>query len=175
MQTLLFMIIIILTWIFIWLDLARCANPNPKSLPENKRVKVAGIILLISITCFYTTLYSGLSFIFIAPWYVQFVCVGLLLGGAHLVVGARKQMSTLTAKEVLFSINTSYSAAGVFQKFTHPMFFGIGIILISSWCLLPNILPAVFLLTSLVLLCVKAGFESSELKKRLSLRELGTG
>jgi protein-S-isoprenylcysteine O-methyltransferase Ste14 len=173
MQTLLFGILITAIWIFIWIDLARCSDSNHKALPDNTNIKVVGVILLVAIACFYTALYSVSSYIYLAPLYVQFVCVGLLFCGAYLVVGARRQMSALTAREVLFSVNTKYSADGVFQKLTHPMFFGIAIILISSWCLLPNIIPGVLLLMSLALLCVKAALETSELRKQLNLRESG--
>jgi protein-S-isoprenylcysteine O-methyltransferase Ste14 len=173
MQAHLLSLLIIAIWIFIWIDLARCANSNHKPLPEKTNIKVVGVSLLIAIAGFYTTLYSASTFMYLAPLYIQLVCIGLLFCGAYLVVGARRQMSALTAREVLFSINTNYSAGGVFKKFTHPMFFGIGIILISSWCLLSNIIPGVLLLISLTLLCVKAAFETREIKKQLNLQESG--
>lgn len=171
MQTSLLSILITVIWIYIWIDLARCVKLNHKPLPENRKIKVAGVSLLITIVCFYTTLYSFSSFMYFAPVYIQLVCVGLLFFGVYLVVGARRQMSSLSAREVLFSVNTNHTVVGVYQKFRHPMFFGIGIILISSWCLLPNLIPAVFLVPSIILLGVKAMLETSAFKKQLNLQE----
>jgi protein-S-isoprenylcysteine O-methyltransferase Ste14 len=165
MQTLLFGSILLTTWIFIWVDLIKCPKPNGTPLPAKRSIKIVGVMLLLSITSFYTALYTATTFIYVTPVYLQLVCISSLCFGTYLVVGARKEMKTLTASEVLFSINMSYSSCGVFKKFTHPMYLGISIILISSWCLLPNILPGLFLVTSLALLCTKTIVETTELRK----------
>ena len=166
MQTFFIGLLISAVWIYIWFDLAAYNTSNRNPLPNNKNLKVVGIYLLISIVIFYTTLYSASTLMYSTSVLTQVVCVGLLFFGAYLVIGARKEMSALTAREVLFSINPTYSSSGVFHKYTHPMFMGIGSILVASWCLLPSLLPALFLLTSVSLLWAKALVETNETKKQ---------
>ena len=156
---------ITIVWIYIWVDLVRSTKSDGVIRESVPSIKVVGTALLLTIAVFYTTLYTSYTHLFTLDAYTQSLALLMLLVGARVVVGARRHMQHLTPKEVLFSINHTHSEAGVYRILKHPMYTGIGIILVTSWVLLPNVVPGVLLLMALSLLCAKAVVETRASKK----------
>jgi len=168
MSPFLIIVCISVLWVIVWIHFVFKHETSGTSLPSERPLIVCGSLLLTNVILFYIILYLSPTQLFLLPTSLQIVLLVSVFGAAMLVMYARAAISKLSVREVLFSINPILCALGPYQHLRHPMFFGIGYILMVSWILLPNLLALPWLFLSLGLLYAKARIEEHKALQRRS-------
>jgi protein-S-isoprenylcysteine O-methyltransferase Ste14 len=163
MTPLLIAISICALWTCVWLQfgLTVAKKSNRAPLPNEQPLVRCGILLLTAISLFYTALYGIPTQLFTIDTPMQLIILTSMTGAASIIGWSRAIMSDLNVREVLFAVNPEPLHAGPYRLLSHPMFYGIGWMLIGSWLLLPNMIAGVFGIWALWLLIRKATIERS--------------
>ncbi len=133
-------------WIAIWLTFF-LGGTRKNTLPKHPVLLRYSSLTFILIFVFYTILYTPTFSLGFIPTNTQLLTsIVFMVMGAYLMISARLAMKNITATEIFFSINPIYKTDGVFRHVTHPMYFGILMILIGSLSIYPSLQALIVLL-----------------------------
>lgn len=154
------------TWLVIWLHSFKMDKSIKGKLPVDARLVFFSSTLIFLISIFYTLMYVQISFalsgLFNLPHSSFFGILFSLAStvfGAYLVIESRLELSNLTSKEIIFSLNTKQVKTGIYRYMNHPMYVGIMLILIGSLINLPSLINVLIFIPILICLYAKARIE----------------
>lgn len=151
-------LIIILVWVLIWSFFYWGGNKE-QSLTVNTELKKYSTGTITSLALFYTAIHWHPTHSENVLLIVASIAVMTL--GAYLMISARRAMSNITAKEVMFSINPRTSAHNVYQYFRHPMYAGMFLLMAGALIAIPSLYAIPFFVTSSFFVYKKIQIENS--------------
>jgi protein-S-isoprenylcysteine O-methyltransferase Ste14 len=152
-------IFIMTLWLGIWTVLF-FGGSRKNTLATHPALLRYSILTFVLIFIFYTLLFTPSLSMDASPTNLQLLASGaIMLAGAYLTVRARLAMKNITAREILFSINPAYTSSGVYKQMSHPMYFGILMILAGSLSVYPSLHAFIVLLGICYCLHKKANLE----------------
>lgn len=151
-------------WVAIWLHLY-LGGPRHRILPINRPLQIWSTVTLVSIFLFYTTFYLPYNIPVSEGFLIEqelriLLAIASIAIGFILIIVSRQALAHLSGAEVFVSLSQSKSSHWIYMHLAHPMYYGIGMVLLGSWLLLPNLYSIPFALTAYIAMRQKSHIES---------------